>query len=902
SPPPRIPLTIEGLLSALNAGQVLSAEQQRADRTAIEMPWRLIVAPESRSGTGHIASDHPALPVASRSGEVGLWRARLQSSERGPEAGMVVRVLDAGDVDPFPELPLTRDGRLTIRAQPDTAPTDRLELSSLGGSLAVRGSWKNFSWDHDATLGRDLKVRTVQKGVLYPLGHRAEYVEVTERRFHPESGKPIAALRKRRILTCTEPVRAVAPDDERLARAFPFSEVEITKCVYTDLKDTPLTPYPVPTHELPRLQDVLAQLSREARQFHDEVHGEMGYPGAGPVMEDLAAPGSAAREYLLLWEAMAVVTQQMEAVKAAGTDTFDLPLYFWPRHARDGQIVRCPVRCAGENGDVHFELPMMFVADHDQPETTLLVAFNSLTDPGVAAELKEEYDAQAAGLVGLPGTAIALVGGPERKPADVHEVYRLNIAGVHQSTGGFCPELSDILVGFPALRTLLGDSPPVSLEFTEDYLERGSAVDVALKTAAGTIDADFTTAADRSGGLISPVIEADGISRTFGPIASACLPTQPGGPLDPTQLFGEGATILGFDIRDLIDPTDFKEPPIIVTDLTSGQPPAVTMKWQHVKLCDHPPFHVSDKAPENVRAPVTELCLEITTSPTGTRTSCTVNDFSLRLPPSGEPLLHLAFRSLTFIQETGREPRLEVNGVSAEFMGLLKLLKDLQEKVALGDSAPIVTVSEQGATAQYAVAVTEVATGGFLLRNIAFRAGVNVPFDGTPVSVTLGFATRENPFNLSVLLFGGGGYIDVRIDKDGLQRLEASLEFGAAFAVDFIVATGEVHALGGVRYAMERGQNGTLVSLTGFIRIGGSVEVLGLVSVSIELRVTLTYNPDRNQMTGRATLVIEIDLILYSDSVEIDSGEWVLAGKEGAPALDDSGLTAWIDYRKAFTP
>jgi hypothetical protein len=169
---------------------------------------------------------------------------------------------------------------------------------------------------------------------------------------------------------------------------------------------------------------------------------------------------------------------------------------------------------------------------------------------------------------------------------------------------------------------------------------------------------------------------------------------------------------------------------------------------------------------------------------------------------------------------------------------------------------------------------------------------------------------------VSVLTFGGTGYVDIRIDAHGPQ-IEASMDFGARLAVNFLVARGEVHALGGVRYL----QSGSSVTLTGYIRIGGSVDVLGLVSVSIELVISLGYDSDTKTLAGRATLVLEIDLTLWSDTVEIDSGLWVLEGG-GTPARErlagpdllddeifalvdaqptDEEIAAWRGYRSRFT-
>jgi hypothetical protein len=167
--------------------------------------------------------------------------------------------------------------------------------------------------------------------------------------------------------------------------------------------------------------------------------------------------------------------------------------------------------------------------------------------------------------------------------------------------------------------------------------------------------------------------------------------------------------------------------------------------------------------------------------------------------------------------------------------------------------------------------------------------------------VSLGFASRDNPFTLSVLMFGGGGYVAAELGRR--FRLEASMDFGAVVAVNFIVASGEVHALGGVHFLM----SGNAVTFEAFLRLGGSLQVLGLVSVSVELVISLQYRSQGNALVGRATLVIDVDLTLFSESVSIDSGDWVLAGSQGAfsplhrLALDD-GLPGLLEYYSAFAP
>lgn len=559
---------------------------------------------------------------------------------------------------------------------------------------------------------------------------------------------------------------------------------------------------------------------------------------------------------------------------------------------------------------MHFSVPLVFVKDFELPEEEYLPAFHSLTDPRALSVLGAAWaDHQD---VALPGARIDMVRGdePSPPPGDVHEVHAMRVfAAAHD--GGFRPQLAEFTAELPALRALLPDLAARSqLTFTDAFLQRADipAAPLALSSAAGISSAvgiDFTAHADRSGGLVSPKFLADRISRTLGPVPAAALPTE-AGDLDLASVYRD-ATLLGFPLASLIklphgplpDPELLPQPPALVSLLEQGVPTGMTMTWT-LDLDAHGPFRP---------APDTRLVLSVVCSRDKRETTCTVNDFTLVLPPggTGDGLLTLTFGSLRFTQEQGRAPDLAVERLRVGFGGALKLLRELQaelEKVIpLPANRPRVDVRPTGLTASYALSVPSVTAGAFQLRNIAMRVAVNVPFVRDPVTVSLSFATRENPFTVGVLTFGGSGYLDLTVGPRGLTRLEASIEFGAAVAVDFVVAKGEVHALGGVRFV----QKGGSIEIDGYIRIGGSVEILGLVSVSIELLVTLTYQ-DGNRLVGRATIVVDIDVTLFSRSVEIDSGEWVLAGSDrprvdrdrALPLAPEDALGAWTRYREAF--
>ncbi len=80
------------------------------------------------------------------------------------------------------------------------------------------------------------------------------------------------------------------------------------------------------------------------------------------------------------------------------------------------------------------------------------------------------------------------------------------------------------------------------------------------------------------------------------------------------------------------------------------------------------------------------------------------------------------------------------------------------------------------------------------------------------------------------------------------------------------------------------------------------------MSVSVELCIALAYQPATNALVGRATLVLEIDLTLWSDSVELDSGAWVLAGGGSGDSRNrqrgdtDEGLNAGGSTRPRSFP
>ncbi|HEV7843448.1 MAG TPA: hypothetical protein VGO69_07105, partial [Pyrinomonadaceae bacterium] len=293
--------------------------------------------------------------------------------------------------------------------------------------------------------------------------------------------------------------------------------------------------------------------------------------------------------------------------------------------------------------------------------------------------------------------------------------------------------------------------------------------------------------------------------------------------------------------------------------------------------------------------------------------SCLLQNFSLDLIGNVESFIIIRFSKLEFRSVTGKKPDIDVVMDEIKFVGVLSFVEVLKTLIPLDgfSDPPALNVTAEGIDASFSMALPNIAFGVFSLQNLSLGAGFNLPFVGKPLSVRFNFCERQSPFLLTVSLFGGGGFFGITLDPAGVQILEASFEFGASLSVDFGVASGGVYVMAGIYFRLEViAGGGNKASLTGYLRMGGEVEVLGIISVSIELNLSLTYEFSSGKCTGRATLTIEIDILFFSASVEIEA-ERKFAGSNGDPTFaqlmepyvdprTDEMVDPWREYCEAF--
>ncbi|WP_334223939.1 hypothetical protein [Thiosocius teredinicola] len=294
---------------------------------------------------------------------------------------------------------------------------------------------------------------------------------------------------------------------------------------------------------------------------------------------------------------------------------------------------------------------------------------------------------------------------------------------------------------------------------------------------------------------------------------------------------------------------------------------------------------------------------------------CSLKHFDLVLIAPAS-FLELNFEKIEFAVDSSSKMDVDVLLSDIKFVGPLSFVETLRDLIPLDgfSDPPYLDITPQGIDAGFDISLPGISVGVLNINNLSLGAGFCVPFIGQPLSVRFNFCTREQPFLLTVYMFGGGGFFGVTIDPHGVQILEASFEFGASISVDFGVASGGVHVMAGLYYRMEMDES----SLTGYFRLGGHVDVLGLISASLELYLELRYEFESGKCVGKAELTIEVQVLVFSGSVTITC-ERKFAGSNGDPTLrqmlgfdpslplpdelaliNDQTDYAWREYCEAF--
>ena len=826
-----------------------------AHHTAIEAPYRLYLSPDQMGTWTH------ALEPIEHNQWTELWHTRLGSSRQDGDPR--VRAVWSPDfipntVQPHSDVPfrMSLDGRdrneivhLTSNYYlpsftPTPVDTERIMLSTLGAWLKLQGDWEPPSfgsgqgsltvmqWRHVTTMARDHYVRVLYAGYLFPFGHRAVLVKVTERKFRyredAETPGHIAYLLQRRFIMVRQPTRSYSH------RESPFRTVTLK------------------TRITPNLQDPTDPESK-------------------------------------------IMSPDEE--------------FFWPRVLSSGGFIDFPFHLEAtdwEGRTVEFTAPLPFISKNvdELPLVTNAVSYYqtiSVTNP----RRQRDFDGQSVAFAP-----------PDKTDDTTLETSAISFGVIHKpnETPHFWPSMAQAQVDIPAVKQLVGKPAPSTIEWETSYTAGsgnsiGNAGQVFAKIV-GNSPLNFGST-EKSGGLVAPNLDISGLSRSLGPIGGP-INQMVGGDFKPQDIFDTSVKLLGGIelwqiIKDMIfynaSNTAQKVPQFIT--VRDGDIIRTTYTWE---LSKNELVNTGLFVPENGATFILKAVLEkkLDASPPTYRIEGKLTNFTVVLLPPPNELISIGFDSASFLAEQDKKVDVSVQLNDFQFLGILEFVNELRNYLPLdGFSDPpildIVTAPNPGLNLGYTLGIPTIGVGIMTIQNITLSAGFFLPFGDAPMNFHFAFCERQQPFTLTVSLFGGGGFFSMDVGIEKVVMIEAALEFGAAAAINLGVASGKASMMAGFYFQ----KAGADFALTGYFRANGSLSVLGIITVSLEFYLGLAYaskgiSPHGGTLWGQASLTVKIEILFFSTSVSV-SMEREFAGSD--PTFRELvAPNVWADYCDAFAP
>lgn len=856
--------------------------------TALELPWWLVLSPLPDAGWAHATA-----PVT-HGGRTELWHTRLGRAGAGgvDESGSSgLRAVWTKDPNlpawllgtPPPDPDAITEGRpfrmaatprdrlaalrntsdwsrvggagllvkvLGFRPEPFTAR--KLHLTALGATADLDGAWsppQDFgalvAWAQRLTGGRDGFVQIVNRGVLYPFGHACVEVVVTERALRADTGTRGAYLLQRQFLVVTERRRRYpgAPGLPHQGRAFPFREVEV--------------------------------VTRQTPDFAGRRKLVAGDPTVKAYQPMVDAPA----------------TSEPLQLDCVGTD--------WAGRATP------------------FRTPFAFVSDEGG------LAFDPARMGAVAADFSSDVIVpRAQRTARFPGSQVAFApeGVPDDTSLELHELVlgaRSVVDGVQQAAltaaqqvAGF-PSMVEALVELPAMQALAGAKALGSrLAFIDEYLQQGFGQGNPGEAFLQFVQPKLLEAAtDATGGLVTPNQALTAITRTLGPVggqvADALADTY-----SPQQVFDQFGKLLGgVPLKDIVQAVQGVKGKVdeALKWVEQKRPTEVVASFRWKPRLQRDPLGLFNPTPETVAVFEGEARQSLTdTSARSAKASGELTNFQLKLLGDAAHFLTLDVAAVRFRAGTGQKTTLDVQLKRITFAGALSFVEALRPFLEALGQGPSSLPIPQGIEVTAGLQIPKVQVGVFQLANLGFDAKLVVPFTGAPARFRFRFASRENPFTVSVAVFGGTGYFGLGVGGDGIELVEIAFEFGGMLALDVGIASGSIKAVAGIYLKVEKQQGSDRVELSGYLKLTGQLQVLGLVSVSILLDLSFQYlrkpalPAPLDIVTGRAKCEIKVTIVFFTIAVGFEV-EKSFGGNPADPTVADQfSLPDWQEYAAAF--
>jgi len=926
--------------------KLLEMRKPSVFETSIEAPTRLFISPNQLAGFAHKnkidLKDHQEInkgtiknlqfnnPLISNKGKLSeLWHSRMGVRLKNGEIDentllgfRTVRALWARDArknlkpkpprnTPFRASLDSRDRHNIVHQTsnflingytPRSVKADRLMLSSLG-------AWFNFNanfnfpdfhaqadlelleWEHLATLGRDHYVKVVEAGFLFPLGHTASLVKITERK--PDNTTKSAVNRQRMYIVILEPVVYYEMRDPQNGFIpFPFQSVEVLASKTPDL-DPPVD-----------LVNLGGDYNFWIRSGSKELQFDL-------LLVDQEGEEEKVRMPLLFMGKSAGYDQaQSEAVISAYNSEVN-------RTTIDFNQQELAFSPSLIEGDTQFETSEIRYGAQvlKNKPTTILKFHPTIKTATVKVKAVEELTSN------LDPVLIELIDDDNsgRIFAKVLGNLKADFSGESDKSGGFMSPNTQV-TSLSKLKGPLGGAVDKMQDLDFDPIEFfGSPGDMPVAKLFGVISIFDLLLGNLNFGVEGNQ-QADFLSNLSGEMES--LKEN----IFQQQAILENATdeardAIEQEIQNLKDQLSSKvnELEQQLSDQVPKIPNFNAYKTNNAFVVEYrwiPEMEASKSLfggflTVNVQKPKESLQVISkfsrpfdTAQKTQFGVDASFTDFSIEI----KELIQIRFKSLKFGCGSGKKADVKVEMAEEDsilFMGPLSFVNQLQNLIPSNGFAdgPYMKLSPTGVSAGFDLAIPSVEVGVCTIANMTLGAGVNLPFTGAPLTLKFNFCKREAPFLLTVSAFGGGGYFLMKTSVKGFVGMEAAFEFGAALSVNFGVASGGVSVMGGFYFSMEIVDDHTETVLTGYIRFNGYLSILGIISISLEIYlafVAMFQNGKVEKLYGEAIVKVKVEVLFFSKTVTLTARR-ELKGADADPTFQMiMEENDWLEYCQAY--
>lgn len=792
-------------------------------------------------------------------------------------------------------------------------PYTQFDLTALGANVSLDGFWDVddphgpqqiplAEWKHVATNGRDQFVRIVLRGYLFPFGHRAVVVQIYERILYPDIAHPQrwsnAVIQEQTFIRVTQPVKTYPSPFQPYTTPYSAGGNQLIPG-----GDWPFTSIEMKTILTPSLG-------------RPSWISDLSTPGT-PLGTSASTPTVLNNQLVLVQDVnLNNVLWTYEVFDAAGRkSTVSGPLCF----LFAGGV--------GENGENYAD-------EYDYGALTKLAAlYNDSSFTANFGNLSGETIQYAPEGSGKPGSTshptnqlTFLASTPSLDPITqgttntaLPDAFDFAETLYQQSQPAFYPVLSQARVSLPAANGLSkssfsdGKGSGVGIQYFPNFIKNAvNAGSVYMELSAYAASPHSTTLefpGNQVGGVATPNVQLSGLSAVKGLVSGPLDKFASQGHLAPVDYFPAGLTgtqspqllgglLLSNVLGQIVDPENLSSPaiPTIVNvlDPSTGTRTvtytltATTQPWGTDST--QPVFVPTDSNGNPIAAGTMNLVAVVTISPTGA-SSYTItgkaSPFNINILGEGSGLyfIQIPINSMTFTAQSGKKTDIQVQVGQITFEGALNFVNTLEQFLEdLGGSGFKVNVTPSGINAGFSISLPDISVGMVDLSGLGMSAAVDVPFTGAPATATFSFASQQNPFTVTVSMFGGSGFITLVLGMNSVQQVTASIEFEGNFELNIYIASGGISLAAGIYFNYDV-NNG--LQLTGFVKLQGNIECLGIISVSCELDLSLTYqeSADGSQswVSGDALFTTSIHLVFFTIPIKIPMHKQ-FSGSGTAPA------------------